>query len=77
MIMLAAATTWLLMVCTNNGIPPSPRDPRTCVPLEVTYDSLPKCNSDIDELTKFWVENMGEQPQLPMHCVSELSEKSK
>lgn len=71
--MILLATTFVLMVCTKDGIQPSPNDPRACVPLEETYDAADKCEDAIKDLTKFWLEHMGELPQLPMHCESELS----
>lgn len=69
--MITLAATFVLLVCTKDGIMPTPNDPRSCVPLEETYGNLPDCQAAIADLTKFWVKNMGELPQLPMHCHDE------
>lgn len=62
MITLAA---FVLLVCVQD---------KPCSPLEIKYASRPECIAAIKDLTQFWIKNMGEEPQIPMHCADEDQE---
>lgn len=62
MITLAA---FVLLVCVQD---------KPCHALEIKYDSRHECIDAIKDLTQFWTKNMGEEPQIPMHCADENQE---